>query len=240
MPGQKRANEPLWFADKLAKMSSQSAGLKKIALAAGSILVIAGSSLWIYSHHFAAPKINVPLHQAVGRVMAEETAKLVDNRGKIVVIAIETAHDAELKVQLEEFEKTLKKFSGITVAKTYMLETENRAKYATGSGLSARRFIRIVNKNTAADALVSFVGAPEMKDEEFGQLQARPKFIAESRSVAKLEKLFTKQLLRVAIVSRFQFPAPVEGNPGTPRQWFDKRFQVLTAETVGALPTTAE
>ena len=215
--------------------------MKKAASAVGSILVIAGSSLWIYFHHFAAPRINVPLHQAVGRVMAEETAKLVDNRGKIVLIAIETAQDAELKVQLEEFEKTLKKFSGITVAKTYMLETENRAKYGTGSGLSARRFIRIVNKNTAADALVSFVGAPELKDEEIGQLQARPKFIAESRSVAKLENPFAKRLLQVAIVSRFQFPAPVEGNPGTLRQWFDKRFQVVTAESVGAVPTaTAE
>ena len=127
--------------------------MKKVALATGSILVIAGSSLWIYIHHFAAPKINVPLHQAVGRVMAEETAKLVDNRGKIVVIAIETSHDAELKVQLDEFEKTLKKFSGITVAKTYMLETENRSKYGVGSGLSGRRFIRIVNKNTTADAM---------------------------------------------------------------------------------------
>src|SRR2546426_2270140 len=220
-------------------MSAQSADLKRVALAAGSILAIAASSLWIYFHHFAAPKINVPLHQAVGRVMAEETAKLVDNRGKIVVIAIETAKDPELKVQLEEFEKTLKKFSRITVAETYMLETENRAKYGTGSGLSARRLIRIVNKNTTADALVSFVGAPELKDEEIGQLQARPKFIAESRSVAKLENLFAKRLLQVAIVCRFQFPAPVEGNPGTLRQWFDKRFQIVTAETVGAIPTGA-
>jgi len=220
-------------------MTSQSADLKKVGLAIGSMLVIAASSLWIYTHHFAAPKINVPLHQAVGRVMAEETAKLVDNQGRIVVIAIETAKDAELKVQLEEFERTLKRFSRITVAKTYMLETENRSKYGVGSGLSGRRFIRIVNKNTTADAMVSFVGAPELKDEEIGQLQARPKFIAESRSVQKLEKLFAKQLLQVAIVSRFQFPAPVEGKPGTLRQWFDKRFQIVTAESVGALPTGA-
>ncbi len=220
-------------------MSSPSAGLKKIALAVGSILVIAGSSCWIYARHFAAPKINVPLHQAVGRVMAEETAKLLDHHGKIVVIAIETAHDSELKAQLDEFEKTLKQFSGVTIAKTYLLETENRAKYGAGAGLSARRFIRIVNKNTTADALVSFVGAPAMKDEEVGQLQGRPKLIVESRSVEKLEKLFTKGLLQVAIVSRFQFPAPVDGNPSTLRQWFDKRFQVVTAEMVGALPDTS-
>ena len=210
-------------------------GAKKIVVAVGSLLVITGSSLWIYFRHFAAPKVNVPLHQAVGHVMAEETAKLLNNQGRIVIIAIETAKDPELKVQLEEFEMTLKQFSGIKVAKTYMLETENRPKYGAGSGLSGRRFVRIVNKNTTADALVSFVGAPELKDDEIRELHARPKFIVESRSPEKLKKLFEQQLVQVAIVSRFQFPAPVEGNPGTLRQWFDKRFQIVTAETIASL-----
>jgi len=213
-----------------------SSGAKQIVVAVGSLLVITASSLWIYFRHFAAPKINVQLHQAVGHVMAEETAKLLNNQGKIVIIAIETAKDPELKVQLEEFEKTLKQFGGIKVTKTYMLETENRPKYGAGSGLSGRRLVRIVNKNSTADALVSFVGAPELKDDEIRELQGRPKLIVESRSADKLKKLFDQQLVRVAIVSRFQFPAPVEGNPGTLRQWFDKRFQIVTAETIAILP----
>ena len=204
-----------------------------------SLLVIAGSGFWSYSRYFAAPKINVPLHQAVGRVMAEETARVVNSQGRIVVIAIETARDPELKVQIEEFEKTLKQFNGIKVAKTYMLETDDRPKYGVGAGLSARRLVRIVNKNTTADAMVSFVGAPELKDSELQELQARPKFIVESRSAEKLKKIFDQQLVQVAIVSRFQFPAPVEGNPGTLRQWFDKRFQIVTAQTMAALPRGA-
>jgi hypothetical protein len=213
-----------------------SSDAKKVVVTVGLLLVITGSSSWIYFHHFAAPKINVPLHQAVGHVMAEETAKLLNNQGRIVIIAIETAKDPELKVQLEEFERTLNQFSGIKVAKTYMLETENRPKYGAGSGLSGRRLVRIVNKNTTADALVSFVGAPELKDDEIRELQARPKLIVESRSAGKLKKLFDQQLLHVAIVSRFQFPAPVEGNPGTLRQWFDKRFEIVTTETIATLP----
>ncbi len=213
-----------------------STGVRNVVVAAGSILVIGGSAFWIYSHHFAAPKINVPLHQAVGRVMAEETAKLVNQQGKIVVVAMETGRDPELKVQLEEFEKALKQFSGMTVARTYLLETENRPKYGAGSGLSARRFIRIVNKNTTADAIVSFIGAPDLKEDEIRELQARPKFIVESRSADKLKSLFDRQLIQAAVVSRFQFPAPVEGNPGTLRQWFDKRFQIVTAETAASLP----
>jgi hypothetical protein len=75
-----------------------------------------------------------------------------------------------------------------------------------------------------------------LKDDEIRELQARPKLIVESRSAGKLKKLFDQQLLHVAIVSRFQFPAPVEGNPGTLRQWFDKRFEIVTTETIATLP----
>jgi hypothetical protein len=205
------------------------------------ILISAASLGWIYFRQFAAPKVNVALHTAVAQVMAEQTAQVLGGRGKIVVIAMDTPKGSELKIQLEEFERALKHFPGVTISKTYMLETENRPKYGPGSGLSGRRFVRAVNKNTTADAMVSFVGAPDLSDEEIGQLQARPKFIAETRSAAKLRKLFDKQLIHVAIVSRYQFPAPVEGNPVTLRQWFDKRFQILTAEAVSALPAaTAE
>jgi hypothetical protein len=197
------------------------------------VLAIVGSSLWIYFVRFAAPNFNVPLHRAVGRVMAEETAKLLNNRGKIVVIAID---GPELRVQLEEFEQTLKQSPAIEIDETYIVDTENKPKYGPGSGLSGARFARIVNKNLKAAAIVSFIGAPELSEEEIGQLQARPKFIAQSRSVEKLPPLFEKQLLHVAIVRRFQFPAPIEGRPATLRQWFDKQFQIVTAGAGPGLP----
>jgi len=217
-------------------MNSQNASVKNGVLVVGSILVIAASSFWIYRKHFAAPRINVALHQAVGRVMAEETAGLLNNEGKIVVIAVESP---ELRVQLEAFEKTLGQFKKVTIKKTYMVDTENKPKYGPGSGLSGPRLVRIVNKNPNADAIVSFIGAADISEAEIGQLQARPRLIAESRSAENLKTLFDKQLLHVAVVSRFQFPAPVEGNPGTLRQWFDKRFQIVRPESAATLPSSA-
>lgn len=221
------------------KAKGQGEGSKRVLQAAALILISAGAGAWIYFRDFAGPKVNLPLHQAVAREMAEQTARLVDGHGKIVVIAMDTPNGSELKVQLEEFERALKQFSGVTISRTYMLDAEKRPKYGVGSGISGRRYVRAVNKNTTADALVSFVGAPDLTEEEAGQLQARPKFIAEARSVAKLKKLFEKQLIQVAIVSRYQFPAPVEGTPVTSRQWFDKRFQVVTAENAADLPGPA-
>ncbi len=217
-------------------MNPANQAMKKWITVATLLTVIAGASLWIYFHHFAAPQFNVSLHKAVGRVLAEETARLVNRHGKLVLIAMETSAGSELEMQLKEFERAIKAFNGISIAKNYALETDKKPKYGVGSGLSARRFVRIVNKNTTADAIVSFVGAPDLSDDEIRQLQAKPKFIVEARSAEKLKKLFDKQVLHAAVVSRFQFPAPVEGKPRTPREWFDKRFQIITTENAASLP----
>jgi len=216
-------------------MNAPRRDLKPAILAIVCVLLIAGSATWIYRTQFAAPPFKVQLHRAVGQVMAEQTARLLGNRGKVVVISIEGTQAPELKVQIEEFQATLKQQGTVQVTKTYYLETEGKTKYGVGSGLSARRFVRIVNKNLDADAYVSFVGAPELSEEELKELKKTPKLVAESRSVDKLTKVFQQKIVQAAVVSRFTFPAPVEGKPHTTREWFDKHFQVVTGENFQAL-----
>jgi hypothetical protein len=217
-----------------------SRGTKQGLTVVASLATIAVSAIWIYRTQFAAPPFNVVLHQAVGRVMAEETSRLVGDRGKIVIVAMEFSKVPEMRVQLEEFKKTLQQISRIAIDKTYNLDTEDQPKYGLGSGLSGRRYVRIVNKNTNAAAIVSFVGAPRLADDEMAQLNARPRLIAEARSPSKLKPLFDKQVLQAAIVARFEFPTPVKGKPRTPREWFDQRFQVVTAANANSLPAVAE
>lgn len=212
---------------------------KQWLIAIAAILVTAACAFWIYRTEFAAPKFNLILHQAVGRVMAEETSLLLGDHGSIVIIAMEFEKVPEMRIQIEEFKNTLERASRIKVRQTYMLETEKQPKYGLGSGLSGRRYVRIVNKNASASAIVSFVGAPSLTDEEIGQLTARPKLIAEARSAAKLKPLFEKQVLHTAIVGRFEFPGPVQGKPHTHREWFDQRFQVVTAANTNSLPTAS-
>ena len=216
-------------------MSGLRRNLKPAILAGLCVLVIGGSATWIYRTQFAAPPFQVQLHRAVGQVMAEQTARLLGNQGKIVIISIEATKTPELKVQIEEFQAALKQLGTVQVAKTYYLETEGKTKYGVGSGLSARRFVRIVNKNLEADAYVSFVGAPEFSEEELKELKKTPKLVAESRSADKMSKVFQQKILQTAVVSRFTFPAPVEGKAHTTREWFDKHFQVVTGENFQAL-----
>lgn len=205
---------------------------KKIITALVSLLVIAGTWSWIYFGHIKSPKTVERLHREVGRVLANETAKLLNGKGEIVVVTIDSPRSPELKFQLETFEQTLATNGSIKINKTDFLETKDQPKYRTGGGLSANRFLRIMKKAEAgkAAAVVSLVGAPHLSDDEMAQLSdQRPKFIAESMTTDKLQPLLEKDILQLAIVGRFEFPAPVR-KPKTPQQWFENRYQIVTGK----------
>ena len=88
------------------------------------------------------------------------------------------------------------------------------------------------------DAIVSFVGAPELSDQDLAQLKTSPKLIAEAHSPERLINLLDKKILVSAIVPRFEFPAPGPRKPETSRQWFDHYFQIVTSES--ALPVAED
>ena len=207
-----------------------------MALIVFLLAVIAGSGYSIHRARFAQEEHNEGLHRTIGRVMAEETARLLNNTGRVVVIAMERDKAPELRAQLGEFEKTLKEISRIRIKETYTLDTEDQPKYAFGSGLSARRFTRIVNKSQEVQAVVSFVGAPNLGADDAGEVKRGAKFIALCRSCEKLKKFFETKLIQVAIVSRFQFPNPIQGKPRDARELFTQRFQIVTAANAGDLP----
>src|ERR1041385_153821 len=161
---------------------------KNALLATGSILVIIASALWIYYHEFKAAKHSVALHQRVGEVLAEETVKLIGQKGRVVIISIDTKEWPELKTQMDALKRTLKTLGDYEV-RDYKLDTKDQPKYGVGSGLSGRRYVRTVKKDEKASIFVSFIGAPKISKEEIAELGKAPKFIAESRSGDNLPNL---------------------------------------------------
>jgi hypothetical protein len=216
---------------KPSSLESSSRGVLRKLTVAASLLAIVTSCVWIYHYEFSSSDLNVPLHQAVGHVMADETARVAGRHGKIVVVSMDTRTAPELKVQLAAFEKDLKLLGGVVIDDKVVLDPGENPKYRPGSGLSAKRFLKIVRKHAGADAIVSFVGAPVLSDEEVAQVQSKSKLIAETHSPEKLLNLLQKKILVSAIVPRFEFPAPGPRKPHTSREWFDHYFQVLTPDT---------
>ncbi len=198
--------------------------------------IVAGIS--IYLTQFANKSANKMLHVAIGQTMAEQTAKVLNGKGKILIIDMESSKAPELKVQLKEFDKRLHILGNFSVEQK-TLDTEEQAKYKIGAGLSSRRFLRTEKNHPEADALVSFVGVPRMSEDDFAQaasFKKMPKFIAEVRQADKLRSLFEKKLIDAAIVSRFQFPAPGPEKAHTAQDWFEKRYQVITPQNAETLP----
>ena len=196
-----------------------------------AIIGILGSLTWIYFSEFRASDLNLPLHQSIGNVLAEETFRQVGHLGKIVIITMDTRQAPELKVQLEAFQKHLKTLGGVTISDKVVLDPGDNPKYRPGSGLSAKRFLKIARKHSGVDGIVSFVGAPELTEEDLKQLKSAPKFIAETHSPERLLALLEKKVLMAAIVPRYDFPAPGPRQPQTMRQWFDHYFQVVHPDT---------
>jgi hypothetical protein len=209
---------------------------KQIAVVIGALAVTIAACLWIYRSQFKAAKYNVGLHQRVGEVLAEQTAELIGKKGRVVSIAIDTKEWPELKTQIDAFKASLKTLGNYEL-REYELDTKDQPKYGIGTGLSGRRYIRTVKKNATADVFVSFIGAPGLAEDELAELATKPKLIAETRSPDNLPRLFTNQVLSVAVVSRFKFPAPGAAKPNTPDEWFTKRYQVITSTMTSSWPT---
>lgn len=197
----------------------------------GSLLAIAISAGWICYYEFGTSDVNVPLQRTVGQVLADETARVTGRPAKIVVVTVNVPNAAELKVQLDAFQKELKHLGNITITDKVVLDAGDNPKYRAGAGLSAKHLLKIVRKHATADAIVSFVGIPELSDQDLAQAKKLPKLVAETHSPEKLVKLLDTKVLVAAIVPRFEFPAPGPRKPHTSREWFDRNFQVITPDS---------
>lgn len=218
-------------------MNASSSKPKQVTLAVLSLLAIAASAFWMVHYQRAVSNASLDQHRGLGKVMGERTVKLLESKPqkRIVVITLDCNDDAT-RTQMDSFEAALKSAGGIEILDVVRLDPKENPKYRHGDGLSARRFARLVDKYEDAEGMVSFVGVPDPQDDELKKLTDKPpRFIAFTRDLEKLPKLFKDRTLRVAIVPRYEFPAPGPENPKTPQEWFDRNFQIVTSNTLAKI-----
>src|SRR5512144_1074286 len=100
---------------------------RNLLLSVACVLAI-GLSAYSIFRHYKAPTHNEALHQHIGRVMAEQTAKVAGSKGQILCITIPTRGEPELATQLEAFRQALKKFGQFEVDEQE-LDTKDQPKY---------------------------------------------------------------------------------------------------------------
>jgi len=172
-----------------------------------------------------------PMDQIIGEALAEEVIHALSGTGRIVLVTLEKGQSPELDKYVDAFKHRIYK-TPIKIANTDEIGSQKAGKYAPGSGMSAKRFVRIMRKYPPDQVIVSFVGTPDGEDKELRDLKPPlPQFIAFSRAPDDIDELFQHNLLLAAIVPRFQFPAPGPEKPKTNREWFEKYYQVVRTDS---------
>ncbi len=211
--------------------------MKRPLLALISILVIIASGVSIYlSQRQPTPRVNLKPFEGIGLVGAEEVAKSLGGKGRIVVVAYDVKA-APVEVPVTSFLAELPKHGSITVTAVERLAMNPGDIPMHDMGLEGERFLELLKKHADVDAIVSFVGGPHFKDQDYRQVPAkRPKFLSLGGFSPFTRDQLELGVVNLAIVPRFDPPAAASREPQTPREWFDRFYTVVTPETAQSLP----
>jgi hypothetical protein len=168
--------------------------------------------------------------EALGDVMAEETAKLLGNRGSVVMIAIAPAAGIPPQSEAIAFEKAVKKAGRVTLAGKEYMDVDRESME-----LSVEKFLKIASRYPKADAIVSLVGCPLLKESDMAQFGEKPpKLIIVGWSSTGVRAMLQQKIVQVAVLSRLS--APPQKSPKTTREWFDQYFEIFTSANAANLP----
>lgn len=201
------------------------------------LALIAGAILFLVGEYQGGPKINLRPYQALGAVAAEETAKLLGNRGTVVVIAEDFGqyNMAWVKVQMSAFQSTLKK-SGIRLAKSEKV-IDPQLSGGQGQAFTAELLLQLIRNSPQISGVVIFAALPHLNEKDLIQLREHgKKIVVVSKSAVGYRTLLESGMIHVVIVARPEALVPSEKKPRTPRELIDEEYVVVTSANLSDLP----
>ena len=185
-----------------------------------------------------SPKVDLDPYEVLGTVTAEETAKLLGDKGKVLVIVRDTGPDRNpsTEAELRAFQQALKKRAGLSV-EVERFRVTPMLMMATGGALPADELFKALERHANTGAVVLFLGFPLLADPEIDALrQAGIKSVVVSALRPGYKRLLERQAINVAIVPRPDAPAPGGPAPRTVRERFDQQYRILTPADAARLP----
>ena len=185
-----------------------------------------------------SPKINLDLYDVLGAVTAEETAKLLGNKGQVLVLARGAGanKNPSVEAELKAFQQTLKNQKGISVI-TEMIQASPNEMMATGGGVPPEHFMKALETHSNLGALVLFMGFPQLTDSELeGLRKGGVKIVVACALRPGDRQLIERQVIHLAIVPRSDSPPPGAPAPRTVRERFDQEFTIITPAAAARLP----
>ena len=180
-------------------------------------------------------KIDLDPYNALGAVTAEETAKLIGNKGQVLVMARDTGanKNPSVEAELKSFQQTLKGQKGVTVHIEKIKVTPVQMM-ATGGGVPADQLMKALDSHPGLGALVLFMGFPQLADSELEVLKkSGTKTVVACALRPGDQQLIERDIVNVALVPRPDDAPPGAPAPRTLRERFDREFVILTPAAAG-------
>ena len=212
-------------------------GNKNTVIAVGAVIAILGSLTYLYFTEFRrGPTVNLKPFESLGYTVAEETAALLGNQGRVVVVTevIEVVKSPNAEAQIKGFKAGLAKKSGVTLKEVAEIKRppsdDPRLWPAGQSG-------KIASLGDGASATVLFMSLPMQmsKDDVAALKEAKTKFVVVTAQSPTLKPLMQQGIIQLAIVNRFP-PKPAPAGKETSREWFDRVYMVVKPDALGDLP----
>lgn len=166
-------------------------------------------------------KINLDSYEVLGSVTAEETAKLLGNKGQVLIMARDTGADKNpsVEAELKALQQTLRKYGGLSVI-TEKIQVTPMLMMSTGGGVPPDQLLKACRTHPNIAAIVLFFGIPELAAGEIEALkQCGAKIIVASAFRPGYQRLLERQVIHLAIV-----PRPDASTSTTKRQTLRERF----------------
>jgi hypothetical protein len=183
-------------------------------------------------------KISLDIYEVLGAVTAEETAKLLGDKGQVLVMARDTgeARFQSVEAELKAFQQTLKKRPGMSVV-VERIQIQPMQMMATGGAVPTEQFFRALQMHANLGAVVLFSAFPPLADPEIETLKKTGvKVVVVSSFRPNYEQLLARQAIHLAIVPRPE-PPPADAPPArTVRERFDQENLILSSGNASRSP----
>lgn len=224
----------IWSAD---STNPKAMGNKNTVIAMGAIVAILGSLAYLYFTEFrGGPTTNLKPFENLGFTVAEETAALLGNQGRVVLVTElgEVGKSPNIEAQIKGFKAGLAKKGGVTVKE---LKEIKRSMEGDPRNWPAGQAGQIAGMGDGANATVLFMSLPtELSRADAAALkESKSKLVVVTAQSPTLKPLLQQGIVHLAIVNRFP-PKPAPTGKESPRQWFDRVYMVVKPEALGELP----
>ena len=202
------------------------------------VLVIGAAWVPIY-RTVTSSGIDLDPFRALGRGAAVETAKLLRNSGRIVLV---DASFGDYKILAPTTETQIKAFrkairgTGLKVAAVEKAAIAPPSMARTGIFMQPGQLAKLLSQHPDVDAVVLFVGLAGSEEFQAARLKgSKPKLVMVANFEPYYKDLLASQSLQLAIVLRPDADT-IEHKLRGSQSYFERNYFVVTPETVAQLP----